>query len=86
MKIMREEVLASLSDDYHVLKGINLNETLHKFMKINESLIENEWETLENVASDFFIYSRSNQADHLYYLFDQKIIQKLVKLIHPDNI
>lgn len=34
---MREELLASFSEDYHFLKGINLNETIRNFQQLDES-------------------------------------------------
>lgn len=37
MRRMREELLASFSEDYYHLKGINLNETVRSFQQLDES-------------------------------------------------
>ena len=86
LKLMREEILASLSEDYHILKNINLNETIRRFMEVDELDIHNNWQELEILTSDIFIYSRSDQSDHLHFMFDEKIIAKLISLLKIDSI
>lgn len=55
-------------------------------MRVNELDIDNNWKELEMLTHDIFIYSRSDQSDHLYFLFEEKIIRKLISLLQIDNI
>lgn len=41
---------------------------------------------MDRIIKDVFIYSRSDQSDHLYYLIDDKIIVKLTSMLQIDNI
>ncbi len=40
---MREEILESLSEDYHVLKSINLNRSFELFMSVDETDMAGSW-------------------------------------------
>jgi hypothetical protein len=43
LAVMREEILASLSEDYHLLKNINLTKALESFMSVDEGDLEGSW-------------------------------------------
>lgn len=50
-------------------------------MNLDEFSIEDNWKDVENITNDIFIYSRSDQSDHLYYMFDERTLHKLIKLL-----
>lgn len=83
---MREEILASLSEDYSFLKDINLNDTLTKLREIKEEKLKQNWQDVDKIINNIFIYSRSDQSDHLYYLIDDQIIGKLTNMLHINHI
>jgi hypothetical protein len=38
------------------------------------------------LTNDIYVYSLSDHSDHLYFLFDEKTIHKLISLLQINNI